>query len=846
MQDNFGINDDLKNIILSDNDVVKCFLISLLKQVYEKNEFKDNENGFYKQDYDLYEWILYEKDKDLHASLLEVLKETLNINMVNKVINEYNELLYNEATNIIYTLSRLLYIQNKYKDESIGKKIDYFIKLWLEYIKNEKTDEVDLNDKTLTDEQRDEGLSKINARIFSHIIPSVCLEINKYRENTKIANIFVQDDDKTALYRYLKDHFKSIISDTTTYNRYTNHTINGFINNLIEYEELANFEIKYYDKIKALKDKYPNYDDLEIPSTIQLYELKEYGDGDKKLLNKLLDNDYVNNLYLLWLEYDKKDEYKIINNDDVKKWRNKADKYINHIKSLKGISDINMFDLNYLLDYLYFSDYQKEAYNLNNINSYDFNKSKIQLSKKELNEKYREITKLNGQELDYNRKWARLDTSKLNANIMNMREEIVKKVSYSTNLTRKRIIELESIKKPSKEDLKELKELKDQFNEQVKKRDDLKKEISDLYADISLLNEQLANTTNIKEQRAKKRKIREINKQIKSKEDYLKDEGLYFQIDTENKLLVNERQDKKTKEKYRLVIDGDYDLQNFNQEGRNFLYYIPNIPNIITTLDEDFIPIDINDYLEFTGRPNGNVSRIRNNLQKTLKEMRKEHYDYTYKDEKGVYHDDSLVILGDIRGTEYKGKATIKVQLGATFKENLKTAIAKNQYVKVNSNVFKIGQGKNNKAENMAKEIFTYLSKLCRAEAKQQTQTGQWQKDLHLETIIKHLCDINLLNYNPNRYNETVKEPLKYALNVGQELGLFTYQTDAFSYYDDVISSLNWGANVQDKIDNFEKGKPYGIKFILNSDMIDLEANHKANRTYNANKKRYDKKATNK
>ena len=146
----------------------------------------------------------------------------------------------------------------------------------------------------------------------------------------------------------------------------------------------------------------------------------------------------------------------------------------------------------------------------------------------------------------------------------------------------------------------------------------------------------------------------------------------------------------------------------------------------------------------------------------------------------------------------------------------------------------------------MAKEIFTYLSKLCRTEAKHQAQTGKWEKALHLETIINHLCTINLINYNPNRYNETVKEPLEYALNVGQELGLFEYQTDAFNYYYSVINSLNYGANVKDKIENFEKGKAYGIKFIIYGDMIDLEANHKANKTYNANKRKYNKKATKK
>ena len=75
------------------------------------------------------------------------------------------------------------------------------------------------------------------------------------------------------------------------------------------------------------------------------------------------------------------------------------------------------------------------------------------------------------------------------------------------------------------------------------------------------------------------------------------------------------------------------------------------------------------------------------------------------------------------------------------------------------------------------------------------------------------------------------------------EKGYFKYETDAFKYYDDVISSNNRGASIKDKITNFETGDRYGIRFTLNSDMVDLEANQKANKTYKANKKKYEKKS---
>lgn len=845
MQNDNLINQDLKNYILNDDELTKYFLISLLKQVYDNEELiKDGDNKFYKQDYDVYEWLLYEKNKELYTSLLDVFKDTLNNDMINNVVRDYNGLLYNEACNIIYTLSRLLYLQNKYKDEIIGKKIDLFIKKWLILIKQDKDLDIDVKDKATTQEEIQEYVRNTNARIFSRIIPRVNLDLKINASKVNITDIIDKDDDIKSFYEFIKDKLGNIIYNTTTYNRYTNVIINSFLNNIIQDVQLMDFEIKYYDKIKALKDKYPTYNDTDTINTIKLYELKE--EKDDKLLKNALNNEYINSLYELYQDYQKTSDFKSIeqSKDDVLKWREKADKYIYRIRSLKGTLDTDMFTTDYMLEYLSYNEYQKQAYNLNTI-SID-TKPRKRLSSKELKEKYKDKIRLNGQELDYNRKWARLDTSKLNTNIMNLRQSIENKVSVASNMTIKKIKDLEKNPKPSKEDLKILNELRQQYKEQVKERDNLKSNIKDLYDDISLIDKQLSDTTDTKQVRSLTKKKREIKKEIKEKEETLNEDGLSFQADLlSDKLFVSEKKDKKTKERYRLMIDADYDVQNFNQEGRNFLYYIPNIPNIINQLNDDFIDLDMDDYLEFTGRPNGNLSRIRRNLQNSLKGMRKEHYDYTYIDEKGIYHDDSLVILGDIKGTEYKGKASIKVQLGATFKGNLKMALTKNQYVKVNSNVFKIGQGKNNKIENMAKEIFTYLSKLCRTEAKQQTQTGQWQKDLHLETIIKYLCEINLIKYNPNRYNESVREPLEYALNIGQELGLFTYQTEAFSYYDSVINSLNNGANVQDKIYNFENGKAYGIKFTLNNDMIDLETNHKASKTYQENKKKWKKKATN-
>ena len=65
-------------------------------------------------------------------------------------------------------------------------------------------------------------------------------------------------------------------------------------------------------------------------------------------------------------------------------------------------------------------------------------------------------------------------------------------------------------------------------------------------------------------------------------------------------------------------------------------------------LEKDFITIDISDYLSFTGRETGNVSRIRKKLFNSLKEMKKESYEFSYRGSKGELIEGSLSIIGDI------------------------------------------------------------------------------------------------------------------------------------------------------------------------------------------------------
>lgn len=846
------VDDEFKKLALSDETILNAIRIYLFYN-FNKSESKDDtlKNADINT-YDFYNWYLNEKEDNntFKKDLTDIAHKVFNDKVLNESFKLYSDIHLNESKEVIVAISRLLYMQDKYKDDEIGQVIDDKIKLMIKCLK-EATDEYINSDyvknrKDLNLEQQQDVINHLWASNFNYAITSVNYNVFSYKNRRPFTNYWIYDIDKVKLKEFLHYGIENNINEAKHFKESYNEKIHGFINDTISNKQFSDFLKANNDKISELRDKCLNDEEKEKYKNLFSVKAKYLSSNEiDEKLEKILNEPFLNATFELYQEYQSQQAYINLEQTetDIKAWRNKADLFIKHLEeSTKG--DYNTFTFDYMLEHLAYNDYQKKTYKTGIKSDLVKPKKAKKLSNKALKEKYKDKVLLNDEDLDYNRKWAKIDTSKVNTNIMTIRETIGKKVDSNTDITERKIKEIEKKAKKSKADLVKLDDLKERLKEQQQEKEALLYEINDLKADIDLINKQIGDTEDARQLKKLTRERKKREESLREKEEILNNRGVYFQINTEGKL-VHEKKISKT-ESYKLMVNADYDIQNFNQEGRNFLYYIPNIPNVINQLDDDFITIDIDDFLDFTGRPTGNVSRIRRNLQSTLKEMRKESYDYTYKDDKGVLHDDSLVLIGDIKSTEYKGKATIKVQLGATFKSNLKEAFIKNQIANVNKDVFKLGQGKNNKTEKMAKEIFLYLSKLARIEAKKGTDNGKWQKDLHLDVLITHLAELNLINYNPNDYNKSVKEPLLNALNVGMENGLFTYKTNAFKYYDDVIASGNNGANVKDKITNFENGKKYGVRITINKDMIDIESNEKAHKTYLANQRKYNRKATKK
>lgn len=866
--------EELKKLLVSDENVTRNFLIALLYGVYKDEDPKEYET-FLLDNYEAYDYLI-SQNEDIKKSLSEVFNDMISDTMINDTINTYTDLADNEAKQLIYSVSRLLFIQDKYKDDEIGQEIDSRIKEWLDYIRyydeKEINEILDPHNKKVGSEDYTLALNKMSAKIFHQTIPSLNYDIYNTRE-PKRAFMSLWNDHATSndLKGFINNFINNKIEDGKTRERYINK-FHNLINDTIERKQISNFENTYAKEIQELrntpkKDIIQDKQSIDLKNSILMRELSDERKGQSKVLDELVHDTFINSVYELYNEYQKTKEYKDLEQtqEDVKIWRDKADNFIKHLINYDGIALIGLFTMDYMLDHLAYSDYQKEAYKLDLEDdikvikegknsdkrvtktaqkSSNTTPKKTKRDYKALREKYKDVTRLT-EPLDYNRKWAKLDNSKENTNIMSIREQIQNYKRSDEDKINKEIYDLQNLNTLTKEQKEKLEELIEDKKELLEEKKEQQQKLDNIKDEIRLLNETLEQASDITETRRLKRFLKQKETKKESLEKALSNNGVAFQQNLLTGNLEYKQENKRKHESTTIVIPQDYDISQFNQESRNFLYYIPNIPNIMDELEKDFITIDISDYLSFTGRETGNVSRIRKKLFNSLKEMKKESYEFSYRGSKGELIEGSLSIIGDIITTEYKGKATVSVHLEPTYKNNIRRAFNTNQIANINKEVFKLGQGSTNKIEKITKEIAIYLTRLARNDAKNGLKNGKWVKDIHIKTLIDYLVSINLIDYDTRYYSRYVKEPLQDALNLGKDLNLFDYKTNAFEYYDNSISkSMNWTRD-KEHIAEFESGKDNGVHIILNADNIaDLEKNQKANTTYKKYQKKYDKKTT--
>ena len=764
---------------------------------------------FYK--YELYDAIIKDTKNSLNDITLGLIKSDYPILMFNidEWLYENMELIENE--DVIEELAKAFYLIHKYKGTPFSDDVLQYFKD-IENITNIEKPEVREDTKDMQE------MSKLNRwyqfQLYNLLFKDIFYKYAK-------GHPYHKDDLKERAISCFRDKdFKLSLYYTLLQAGETKEKIIDFIHNcfknsvshsetLYKFRQYLNLHVLDMSKKHSIDIKLTEEEQKEVKIKIQ--NIKEFIyniDTDKYTYSDLIENFFkISDIYK-YLSFDEKD--KIYLKLEEQKEVQKSDKRVT-----------------------------KTAQKSSNTTT-----KKPKRDYKALREKYKDVTRLT-EPLDYNRKWAKLDNSKENTNIMSIREQIQNYKRSDEDKINKEIYDLQSLNTLTKEQKEKLEELIEDKKELLEEKKEQQQKLDNIKDEIRLLNETLEQASDITETRRLKRFLKQKETEKESLEKALSNNGVAFQQNLLTGNLEYKQENKRKHESTTIVIPQDYDISQFNQESRNFLYYIPNIPNIMDELEKDFITIDISDYLSFTGRETGNVSRIRKKLFNSLKEMKKESYEFSYRGSKGELIEGSLSIIGDIITTEYKGKATVSVHLEPTYKNNIRRAFNTDQIANINKEVFKLGQGSTNKIEKITKEIAIYLTRLARNDAKNGLKNGKWVKDIHIKTLIDYLVSINLIDYDTRYYSRYVKEPLQDALNLGKDLNLFDYKTNAFEYYDNSISkSMNWTRD-KEHIAEFESGKDNGVHIILNADNIaDLEKNQKANTTYKKYQKKYDKKTT--
>lgn len=365
--------ENLKKLLVADENITNNFLIALLYGFY-KDEAPEEYETFLLDNYEAYDYLI-SQNEDIKKSLSEVFNDMISDTMINDTINTYSDLADNEAKQLIYSVSRLLFIQDKYKDDEIGQEIDSRIKEWLDYIRYYDEKEInkilDPHNKKVGSEDYTLALNKMSAKIFHQTIPSLNYDIYNTRE-PKRAFMSLWNDQATSndLKGFINNFINNKIEDGKTRERYINK-FHNLINDTLERKQISNFENTYAKEIQKLRD-IPKKDiiqdkqSIDLKNSILMCELSDERKGQNKVLDELVHDTFINSVYELYSEYQKTKEYQDLEQtqEDVIIWRSKADNFIKHLINYDGIALIGLFTMDYMLDYLAYNDYQRETYKL--------------------------------------------------------------------------------------------------------------------------------------------------------------------------------------------------------------------------------------------------------------------------------------------------------------------------------------------------------------------------------------------------------------------------------------------------------------------------------------------------
>lgn len=790
MQNNFNINSELKDLLLNDDDIKKKILIALLHIIYKNDNSKDHEH-FTLSEYEAIKKLL-EKDNELYTSLSNTLKDIINDNVINDIVKTYKDMSMTESTHLLDSLSRLLYIQDKYKDGEIGQRIDTKIKEWLDLIKKYQNKEVPKNDNDI--EQLKKSIVIYKALTFYQIVPNFNYHIyDKNDFNTPFMELWNYDNvDMETIHAYLLNYINNKLNDSDTYTKYI-EDINNFINGIESNINIANFNKDEENTIKEIRKKYG----------VKLDDSSDYVVPSEK------EKDFFDELVNALMNYEKTNGFNIQDKDDIKKWHTKSDSFINHLETYDGIALYGLFTMDYTLNHLAYNDYQKEAYKLDleddikvvndNTNLKESQEEQQKGNKKAT--KKASIKQVNDEEIDEtpisklrNHSLKHKDTLERDYIMMSSTKQgndlingITSYASYNESAysIQKRIKELENSKNKSASDNAQLNYLKEKLENRLITKEEIEKEKKELLNNKKEISEKLKELVDKDDITNLTRIDKQIDKRINEIDDQLNNKTLTIQQSLFNS-------DIRYNGKYittSINID-DFDLSKFTDDGITILLYM--IDQIITnpditelTFDIDFIFNKMNNYKHnkksIVRNEIKNLTDILYNMNiKVIKEDKLNNLEIGRelrvitgrqwtKDKKAIKDDNGLKSMTITFNDDFKkmilNSKTIKTKLGDTKQVN------NLQYFKIPLDLITF---KNKRARNLGLYILQQ-AKLNRKNIEKGQPLKRKMKDLYFNDYLK-------LKYNKKQgqFKKDIVYKLEDYLNQLEDNKIILYNTDAF------------------------------------------------------------------
>lgn len=426
-------------------------------------------------------------------------------------------------------------------------------------------------------------------------------------------------------------------------------------------------------------------------------------------------------------------------------------------------------------------------------------------------------------------KWTKINTSDPHNAIMNLhkgiatynennidaKERKLKGINYSINrleskdtLTDKELDKLEDLE-DKKEILEEdLEETRKRLNKIDKEIENLEEKKKTLLANVMELEEVgLSNRELRREKNKLKRELKALETTIEMKKKSKGSRGLYLQLaQDEGQLVLTSKESFKGGD-ITLFIDNRLDIEShFNREATTFLRYLQGqayyLPFEKYKNEDLLIFLDLEDYLEETGRKQTAYKSVRDQLQQALDLLQKEYFKVNGRFNKynlDLEAEGKIEIIGDyfiIQPGESRRnvvnntkKTTFAFSLGHTYKrilfneKVLQWASIPRLLNRLTNKEIK-QKGYTNTKQEVVQDLGYFLYEDLRRNIREKKE-GYYKRTYKIKTLVEQLVRSGALASNTsNTYTERIIKPLEDALDyLEAEANLITYSTKAFTIY---------------------------------------------------------------